>query len=81
MNNNKILILFALIVLVGVFSFKFLPREESISRSESGLRIGAGDDVTGIILDEIIGLYNPSNKAVIPSENKFFMEDYSFKDC
>lgn len=82
-NNNKILIFFVLIILVGVLSLKFLPQEKNIPPSDTGLRIGAGDDVTGLLVEEIIKFYgdNNVNKPIISSEDDVLLHNYTFKDC
>ena len=76
MNNfyRKLIIIFALILIVGLLSINFLPQEESRSGMESSLRVGAGDDMTGVLLEEVLELYEGSSSQLI-------MEDYSFKDC
>ena len=82
-NNNKILIFFVLIILVGVLSLKFLPQEKNIPPSDTGLRIGAGDDVTGILVEEILKSYgdNKTNKPIISTEDNKLLDNYTFKDC
>ena len=76
MNNfyKKITIVFALILIVGLLSINFLPQEESRSHTYNSLRVGAGDDMTGVLLEEVLELYEGSSSQLI-------MEDYSFKDC
>lgn len=86
MNKNyykQIAIFFVLIIAVGLFAMKFLPQEKEIPRSENRLRVGAGDDITGILLDEIIKLYEdlPTKPTNLSEEDDVSIDFYSFKDC
>lgn len=81
--NGKIAIFFVLIILVGLLSLKLLPQEIDVPPSDIGLRLGAGDDITGLLVKEIIKSYadNNTNKPIISSEDDINLHNFTFKDC
>lgn len=85
MNNNygkKIGVFFVLILIVGLLSLKLLPKEKEVPPSDMGLRVGAGDDITGVLLHEIIKSYgDKTNKPTKSLEDDMFLHNYTFKDC
>lgn len=81
MKLNHRIILFALVILIiGLCSNYFLPSEKYAVKVEGNFKIGAGDDITGLLLQRIIEL----NKAeqggnlLLADEN---LEFFTFKDC
>ena len=72
--DNKIIIFFLGFIIAGTLVAVFFPKEEK-RNSEALLRIGAGDDMSGILMDEVIaqldGQYTVSDSV----------ESSSFQDC
>lgn len=59
-----------------------MPKEKQMENAEIGLRIGAGDDITGLLLQQIIETKkNISIKGINPMEGETILQDFSFKDC
>ena len=73
-NDRKIAMFIAGIILVGVSVTVFFPQERR-RNAEAAVRIGAGDDVSGILMDETVeelsGRYTVSES----------LESSSFQDC
>ena len=72
--DKKILIFFMVIILVGVLVAVYFPKEEK-KNSDAVIRIGAGADVSGILMEEAVaqlgGKYTVSDSV----------ESSSFQDC
>ncbi len=72
--DRKIGIFIAGFVLAGMLAAVLFPREEKRNR-DAVLRIGAGDDVSGILMEEtVLGM----NGKYTVSQN---IESTSFQDC
>ena len=72
--DRKIGIFIAGFVLSGMLAAVLFPREEKRNR-DAVLRIGAGDDVSGILMEETI---RGMNGKYTVSQN---IESTSFQDC
>ena len=72
--DKKILLFFMGFIIAGTLVAVFFPKEEK-RNSEAILRIGAGDDMSGILMEETIaqldGKYTVSDSV----------ESSSFQDC
>lgn len=84
MNINKnIFILCFFLLVLGLGFSQFMPREKEISNTDIGLRIGSGDDITGLLLKQIIR----SSKDIgiegidVTEGNEEILHDFTFKDC
>lgn len=79
---KKIILFFLAFLIVGLTVFLYLPREEKADNSTETLRIGAGDDITGLLLEKIIDV---GEEVKIEATNNDLKEslfnDYTFKDC
>ncbi len=78
--NGRIKLIALIILVIGLSAYYFLPRENHEANREGTLKIGAGDDITGLLLKNIIEL----NKA--EQDTKFLsvedeLEFFTFKDC
>lgn len=73
-NDKKIAIFIAGIILVGLSVTVFFPQEKP-RNAEAEVRIGAGDDISGILMDETVEGLSEKYKV---SEN---LESSSFQDC
>lgn len=72
--DRKIVIFIAGFILAGMLAAVIFPREETRNRS-AVLRIGAGDDVSGVLMEETVqGL---EDKYTVSDD----LESASFKDC
>ena len=72
--DKKIIIFFVGFIIAGTLVAVFFPKEEK-RNSEALLRIGAGDDMSGILMDEVIAQLD-GQYAVSDS-----VESSSFQDC
>ena len=72
--EKKIILFFIGFVLVGTLIAVYFPKEEK-RNSEAIIRIGAGDDMSGILMEEVVaqmeGKYKVSDSV----------ESSSFQDC
>ena len=72
--EKKIILFFVGFVLVGMLIAVYFPKEEK-RNSEAVIRIGAGDDMSGILMEEVVaqmdGEYMVSDSV----------ESSSFQDC
>lgn len=72
--DRKIVVFIAGFILAGIFTAVMFPKEETKNRN-AVLRIGAGDDVSGILMEETVrGL---EGEYTISKD----LESESFKDC
>ena len=81
--TKKTLFFFILVVILGSGLPRFMAREERIEKSDMRLRVGSGDDITGLLLEQII---NTSKQVGINSlhateKNEDILFDFTFKDC
>ncbi|MBU5436545.1 hypothetical protein KQI42_00915 [Tissierella sp. MSJ-40] len=60
-----------------------MPREKEIKNTDIGLRIGSGDDITGLLLKQIIKTSkNIGIESIdVTEENEEILHDFIFKDC
>lgn len=72
--DRKIAIFIAGFILAGMLAAAIFPREE-IRNRDAALRVGAGDDISGILMEETV--HGLEGKYTV-SEN---LESESFKDC
>ncbi len=91
--NGRIKLIALIILVIGISSYYFLPRENHETNKEGTLKIGAGDDITGLLLKRIIELNKAEQRSNFLSiENKDEevnnllsvkedLELYTFKDC
>ena len=72
--EKKIILFFIGFVLVGILIAVYFPKEEK-RNSDAVIRIGAGDDMSGILMEEVVaqvdGEYMVSDSV----------ESSSFQDC
>lgn len=81
-TTKKILLFFLIFVIFGFTIFLYMPKEEKIENLSSMLKIGAGDDITGLLLEKIIETSKElkiKNTGILDDESLFF--DFTFKDC
>lgn len=84
MNTTKRLpFFFLLIIILGLLFSNLMPREKKIENRNIGLRVGSGDDITGLLLKEIIKTSkNISIDSIEVEEEKGdVLFDFTFKDC
>lgn len=72
--DKKIGVFVAVFVLAGVFAAVLFPREEK-KNGDAMLRVGAGDDISGLLMEETI--HGLEGEYVV-SRN---IESTSFQDC
>lgn len=73
-NDSKIAIFIVGFILMGIFVGVFFPKEQE-KNPEAILRIGAGDDMSGILMDETVALLSDEYEV---SET---LESSSFQNC
>lgn len=73
-SEKKIFLFITLFILVCTAAMVCFPREEKRNK-EATIRVGAGDDISGILMDEIIDEL-PEEYSI--SSN---IESSFFKDC
>lgn len=73
-TDKKIAIFILGLILTGLGVSLFFPKEEK-RNAEASIRIGAGNDISGILMEETVG--NLSDIYAV-SEN---LESSSFQDC
>nr|WP_313755696.1 hypothetical protein [Tissierella sp.] len=79
--NKKILVFSVLLLTLGLCAYYFMPQEET-NNTSAGLRIGSGDDITGLLLEQVIRtnkITNIENIDIVGDEDIF--HDFTFKDC
>ncbi|WP_353095599.1 hypothetical protein [Tissierella praeacuta] len=81
-TTKKTIFLFLLLLILGLGLSRFMPKEEGKEIS-IGLRIGVGDDITGVLLKQIIKTNKDINVNSMDNEeeNKDTLYDFTFKDC
>lgn len=82
MNITKKIFFFFLMVLVTGLGVSYLMPGEEKKDDLAALRIGSGDDITGILLQEIIQNRKSTDSADlhISGDTDIFF-DFTFKDC
>ena len=73
-SDKKIAVFLAGFILVGVMVTVFFPKERE-KNGDAVSRIGAGDDISGVLMNETVD--ELSGKYTIAET----MESSSFKDC
>lgn len=73
-SDKKIAIFLAGFILIGVMVTVFFPKERE-KNGDATIRIGAGDDISGVLMNETVS--ELSDKYTIAES----MESTSFKDC
>lgn len=73
-NNRKIAVFIIGLVLTGTFVAVSFPREDR-RNADAFVRIGAGNDVSGILMDETVSEFDGD---YVVSDN---LESSSFQDC
>ena len=84
MNVNKNVFIVCVFLLVLGLSFSyFMPREKKVLKTDIGLRIGSGDDITGLLLKQIISTSkNIGIEGIDVAEgNEEILHNFTFKDC
>ena len=70
-------------MVLGLGLSKFMPKEKKIEKTDIRLRIGSGDDITGLLLEQIINkskeMSTDSPYTIEEKEDTLF--DFTFKDC
>ena len=72
--DKKIIIFFMGFIVVGALVAIYFPKEEK-RNSEAVIRIGAGDDMSGILMDEVV---SDLKDTYLVSDS---VESSSFQDC
>lgn len=82
-TNKKIFLFFLFLLIIGLGFLYFMPREEEVEKTTRGLRIGSGDDITGLLLEQIIKVRKDISidNIDVAKENEDIFHDFTFKDC
>ena len=72
--DNKILLFFLGFIVAGVLVTVYFPKEE-VHNIEATLRIGAGDDMSGVLMEEVLAQLD--SKYIVQDD----VESSSFQDC
>ena len=83
MNKNKVITFFCCILILAMVPSCSIPREKQTLNADIGLRIGSGDDITGLLLKQIIGADKDIEIENIQAvgESEEVLQDFTFKDC
>lgn len=82
MSINKRIIAMTIFTLILGFSAIFLfPKEQTIIKAENHLRIGAGDDTTGLLLNYIMKISEEMETPSIVTDRDASLDALQFKDC
>ena len=73
-SDKKIAVFLTGFILVGILVTVFFPKERE-RNADAAIRIGAGDDISGVLMNETVS--ELSGKYKIAES----MESSSFKDC
>lgn len=79
--NKKIGIVLISTFIIGLSTIFLLPKETTKIRAEVDLRVGAGDDTSGLLLNQIEALSKEKGKNYIVNQNSSDIETFEFKDC
>lgn len=77
---KKLMLLVSIFLALGL-GFLFYMSEEETKNSHDILRIGAGDDVTGLLLEEIMAEDKDIIDLASLDENGDLLDGFAFKDC
>lgn len=78
-TSKKLIIFFIFVIIIGMGFANFMPKEENVENTRKGLRIGSGDDITGLLLEQILKTSKDININIEDKEDVYF--DFTFKDC
>lgn len=83
MKTNKNIFILCFFLILGLGFTWFLPREKKVLKTDIGLRIGSGDDITGLLLKQIISRSKDISieDIGIIERNEEVLHDFTFKDC
>lgn len=81
--TKKIFFFLILVVILGFGLSEFMPRERKIEKIDTSLRVGSGDDMTGLLLEQIISTSKEMNidNLHTAEKNEDIILDFTFKDC
>ena len=84
--NRKILVVLSVAIMIGVFIAAYFPHDQYTNKN-SRLRVGSGQDITGVLLEEISKTaLNLGDEQIFSSNNDesekaSLIDTYMFVDC
>lgn len=81
--NQKMILTCLFLFIIGIGAFFFLPKERYLRNMDTGLRIGSGDDITGLLLQHIVQTSKRmgGEDFIESGDNEEFIQSFEFKDC
>ncbi len=79
--NRRIYFIILITLLAGALMIAVLPRDARRSTEDNVLRVGAGDDISGFLLQRIIAANVAARGNPGFSGTDFKFEAYEFQDC
>jgi len=79
--NKRIFFVIVTCLIAGCFMISLLPKDTGRVDSINVLRIGAGDDISGWLLKQIVEISRETGNSERIANSDFITEAYEFQDC
>ena len=79
--NKRIFFVIVTCLIAGCFMISLLPKDTGRVDSINVLRIGAGDDIGGWMLKQIVEISRETGNSERIVNSDFITEAYEFQDC
>ncbi len=79
--NKRIFFVIVTCLIAGCFMISLLPKDTGRVDSINVLRIGAGDDISGWMLKQIVEISRETGNSERIVNSDFITEAYEFQDC
>ena len=79
--NKRIFFVIVTCLIAGFIIISLLPKDTGRVDSRNALRIGAGDDISGWLLKQIVEISRETGNSERIANSDFITEAYEFQDC